>query len=95
MALRKVFGDQIWNSEEQTIDSAKLGEIIFNDRSKRRQLDKMTHSRIFRKIFGLIWRERVIKGNTKVVLDAPLLYETRVLEYLCHPIACVYVNKDT
>ena len=33
----------------------------------------------------------MLQGEPLVVLDAPLLFETKVLEYLCHPIIVVSI----
>ena len=41
---------------------------------------------IFFEILRQIFRLKVLKGEQLVVLDAPLLFESKVLEYLCHPI---------
>ena len=37
---------------------------------------------------------RVIKRSSKVILDAPLLFESKILEHLCAPIICVYVEDE-
>ena len=54
----------------------------------------MTHGPIFLEILKQIITYRVIKGEALVMLDAPLLFESKILEYLCHPIIVVSL-KDT
>ena len=70
-----------------------MGEIIFKSSEKRRMLDKISHPRIFRKIIKELFRLKVIKKRTLVVLDAPLLFETRILEYFCYPNIVVYCDN--
>lgn len=70
-----------------------MGEIIFKSSEKRRLLDKISHPRIFRKIIKELFRLKVIKKRTLVVLDAPLLFETRILEYFCYPNIVVYCDN--
>ena len=43
--VKKIFGDQVINPD-QTINRDKLGEIVFSDASKRRQLNKSLHGLI-------------------------------------------------
>jgi len=37
----------------------------------------------------------LLRGNKKIIIDAPLLFETKFLEYFCHPIMCVYTDPET
>ena len=46
-------------------------------------------------ILKQIWQLRVIKGEQLVVLDAPLLFESKILAWICHPIITVAItDKD-
>ena len=38
---------------------------------------------------------KLIDKKPLVVMDAPLLYETRLLEYFCYPILVVYTDSNT
>lgn len=66
--------------------------MVFKDKAKRATLNSLSHWRIFRDIFASIFSYRVRKGETKVILDAPLLFETRILEFICQPIILVYLK---
>ena len=37
---------------------------------------------------------RLFNNKNKIVLDAPLLFETKFLEYFCNPIITVYVPDN-
>jgi len=79
--------------EQGFIDRRKLGAIIFQDPSKRRRLNKITHPRIIlimlkRLFYGIFWSNQDL-----VCADVPLLFESGHLRWLfgivitvaCHP----------
>lgn len=41
-----------------------------------------------------LFRLKFIEKRPLVVLDAPLLYETKLLEYFCYPILVVYCDNN-
>jgi dephospho-CoA kinase len=83
------FGTQILD-ERGVIDRTKLGAVIFANPEKRRLLDKMSHPLVFRKIIKSLFKLKFIQRRPLVVLDAPLLFEAKILEYFCYPIIVVY-----
>lgn len=91
----KTFGKEaVVAADGKSVDRAKLGAIVFADKAKRNQLNRMTHGPIFATILKTIFRLRVLQGEPLVVLDAPLLFESRILEYICHPIIVVSIEKE-
>lgn len=91
--LVKNFGREIL-SEDGSIDRTKLGNIVFNNPEKRRLLNKLSHPPIFRKIIVQLFKLKFVQRKPLVVLDAPLLYETKILEYFCYPILVVYCEDS-
>mmetsp|Transcript_5086 Transcript_5086/g.6490 ORF Transcript_5086/g.6490 Transcript_5086/m.6490 type:complete len:127 (+) Transcript_5086:363-743(+) len=91
--IKKIFGSEVLKEDGKTIDREKLGKVIFADSDKRRKLNKLTHTKIFKSIIWQIFDLRVLKRKQLVVLDAPLLFETKVLEYLCYPIIVVWIES--
>jgi dephospho-CoA kinase len=77
-------------NENGIIDREKLGAVIFSDAEKRNLINKLTHPRIFRKIIIAVIRMKLLQRKPLVVLDAPLLFETKILEYFCYPIITVF-----
>jgi len=64
-----------------TLDRTKLGNVIFPDENKRKLLNRCVHPFIRREIFKLVvwyW----VKGESLVVLDAPLLIEGKLHTYM-------------
>ena len=45
-------------------------------------------------MYKQIFYHKIILRNNKVILDAPLLFETKILEHLCDPIICVYIEDE-
>lgn len=88
-AVKKAFGPSILDAEGR-IDRDKLGTAIFTDSEKRKLLNKLSHPRIFRKIISAVIKLKLIQRKPLVVLDAPLLFETKILEYFCYPIITIY-----
>lgn len=74
----EVIGQKATRSKSMTIDRDKLGQIIFASPSKRKQLNSLTHPRIFKAIFTEIFNNRVLRCRSRVILDAPLLFETGI-----------------
>uniref|UniRef100_K3X900 Dephospho-CoA kinase n=1 Tax=Globisporangium ultimum (strain ATCC 200006 / CBS 805.95 / DAOM BR144) TaxID=431595 RepID=K3X900_GLOUD len=87
----KVFGEDVINEHDKTINRAKLGAIIFSDPAKRKRLNACTHKYIIWEMFKQLVYHRLIQRKRLVVLDAPLLFETSLLEYFSYPtivVAC-------
>ncbi|EQC40389.1 hypothetical protein SDRG_02287 [Saprolegnia diclina VS20] len=96
-AIVAAFGTDILNPD-RTLDRAKLGSLVFNDPAKRATLNSCTHKHILLAMFFELLYLRVVKRAKLVVFDAPLLFETQILEYFCTPIvvvACSEANQLT
>ncbi len=79
-ALRKIvkhFGKDIL-LPDGTLDRAKLGKIIFADEVQRKKLNCIVHPAIYRHFFWDVLLN-FLKGHSFVVVDVPLLYESRNL----------------
>lgn len=89
--------------EESTkeINRKRLGAIVFNNEKKRRVLTSLTGKYIMleilkvkililllKEIFRAAW-----KKEEYVLVDAPLLYETKVLEHICYPVILVHASE--
>lgn len=95
-AFRQVvnaFGDGIIEKKSGEIDRASLRQVIFNDSSKRRQLNRITHPWIIATIAWRLLVLRICLWRQRVILDIPLLIETR-LHLFCGPVVVVYVPEE-
>ena len=72
-----------------SIDRKQLGDIIFHDINKKRQLEDIVHPYVINELKKGI----EICDDQFIFLDIPLLFETH-LESLCDKIIVVYVNQE-
>ena len=86
------FGDEIL-LRDGTINRTALGNVVFNNRAERNKLNRIIQPVILFEILKQIITYK-LKGYSNVILDAPLLYETRILEHLCYPIIVVYIQNE-
>ncbi|RHY32899.1 hypothetical protein DYB32_002139 [Aphanomyces invadans] len=89
-----MFGQDVLNADG-TINRPMLGSIIFNNPSKRQSLNSCTHYYIIKEMFVQLLYQRIIKQRKLVIFDAPLLFETKLLEYFCVPIIVVACSEAT
>ncbi|XP_068161783.1 dephospho-CoA kinase domain-containing protein [Antennarius striatus] len=80
--------------ENGEIDRKKLGQIIFVDEEKRRLLNAITHPEIQKAMLKQILFY-FIRGYRYVVLDVPLLFETRRLTQFLNHTVVVYCDPAT
>jgi dephospho-CoA kinase len=77
--------------ETGLLDRLKLGEIIFQDYTKRKALERIVHPIV---IWGIIkslaWHW--LRGTERVILDVPLLFESRLDRWMSHT---VVIATDT
>jgi dephospho-CoA kinase len=91
------FGRSILKDEciegESSIDRKKLGSIVFSDESARRNLADIMNWSIGLEIARqLAWH--FIVGTSVVVMDVPLLFETK-MDSLCHFVVVVVTSPET
>lgn len=88
----ETFGEEIL-LEDKTIDRKKLGNLIFPDKEKRAQLNEIVHPAV-RETMVKQREEYVADGANCVVLDIPLLFESKLTHFVANTLV-VYVNKET
>ena len=70
--IKLVFGDAIFDKDNQ-LDRKKLKEIIFSDKNKKINLEKILHPKIYEEVKK---RLNALSQESYVVIDIPLLFET-------------------
>lgn len=80
--------------ENGDIDREKLGQLIFADAEKRKVLNSITHPEIHKAMLKLIVLY-FLRGYRYVVLDVPLLFETRRLTRFLNHTVVVYCDPAT
>ena len=92
--LVKNFGDSILNGDG-TLNRKDLAKIVFSDASHQKVelLEKITHKYIIDKTHEII-DKCYQNGNTAVVIDAPVLFESE-LAFECDFSIAVICDKET
>lgn len=86
-AVIKVFP---YLNPDGSIDTKKLGSIVFNNKEKLKRLNDLVHPLIYMECEKIIASHK----NEKMFLVVPLMYESG-FDKLCDKIICVYVSKET
>lgn len=86
------FGPEVFDSEGK-LNREKLGQIIFNDSAKRKQLNSITHPEIYKTI---AWRcvLRLWRRQKFIILDLPLLFETGIVTWILDHIIVARCSPD-
>lgn len=90
-AIVNYFGSNILN-DDQTINRHKLGGIVFNDKTKLKKLNEITHPLVHQKIKQQMERYR-LNQEKLVVVDVPLLFESG-FESLCDGVLVISISPE-
>ena len=75
------------NKNSQYINRVKLGNIVFKDKKKKKELERIIHPQV--SIERKKWKEQAQRQRSKAICyDVPLLYETKG-EKLCNFVVVV------
>ena len=95
-AYKKIINDlgsKILN-KNRNINRKKLGNIVFNDIKKLKDLNSIMHPIIIQEIKNQIKKIKKVCGNkAKIIIDAPLLLETKIKD-LVDKVVVVKCNKE-
>ena len=76
-AIVTLFGKTVLNPD-RSLDRQTLGSIVFCNRTKRRQLERIIHPRVAREQHRLVRRIAKRKPHAVVIYEVPLLFEAGV-----------------
>jgi dephospho-CoA kinase len=87
LKILQIFGEKDIDNknvldEDGEIDRRKLGDIVFQDPTKRRALNRITHPRISSIMMQQLWIGSYFHSKSFICADIPLLYETRKVQWL-------------
>lgn len=87
----ETFGEGILQLDK-TLDRKALGAIVFQDDSKRKELNAIIHPAIRKELIHQ--RDQYVDEGVKcVVVDIPLLYESNLIDYV-DKVLVVYVDEE-
>ena len=76
-AIAKLFGKTVLSSD-RSLDRRALGSIVFRNRTKRRQLERIIHPRVAREQQRLVRLIAKRKPHAVILYEVPLLFEAGV-----------------
>lgn len=86
------FGREILDDELE-IDRKRLGELIFNDQAKRRQLNSIMHPIIRHEVLKQVFLNFLF--NQKLIfIDVPLLYESKSLLRFVQKVIVISCDRE-
>ncbi len=91
--VRRRFGNGVIGSDG-LLDRAALARLAFSDAKSRSALNARTHPLIISRMLFHLFVAVFIRCHRVVVLDTPLLFETRSLIPFCSKIVVVYCAED-
>ncbi|MGL6174267.1 MAG: dephospho-CoA kinase [Cellulosilyticaceae bacterium] len=89
----QTFGESILD-EDKNIIRARLGEIVFSDKEKLNELNKISHALIFEEVKHQIEACKIGKLYEWVIIDAALLIEIGLIR-LTDEVVGVYAEEET
>lgn len=90
--IRQEFGENVFHSSGE-LNREALGEIIFQDKDRRRKLNEITHPEIYRE---MTWAaiKCFFQGHAFIVMDLPLLFESGAMLNYLYKIIIVTCEED-
>ncbi|WFD29693.1 dephospho-CoA kinase [Malassezia sp. CBS 17886] len=90
--LEHAFGSCILN-EDGTLNRAELGRIAFSDPARTKELNRITHAAIRRRLAWILVR-LWLRGTRRVVVDTPLLIEAGLYKW-CADVVLVWASSES
>ena len=94
--IEKVFGNSVMKYENnlRTLDKQTIKKLIFEDPKKRKQLEMITHPRVFMSFANIVFQEKFIKNNKYVFIENAILLRFKIFVTLCQAIICICVKDE-
>ena len=86
--IKKLFGEEY--IKNGMVDRKKLGNIVFNNSMKKKELESLLHPKIRQKIKEEV--QKLESSKEKYIIDIPLFFESK--EYEADKIIVVYAPKE-
>ena len=75
-AIKQTFGEDV--IKDNTLDRKKLADIVFSNKTEKEKLDSLTFEYVVRRIKEEIKKAQLKSDIKYIVLDVPLLFESRI-----------------
>lgn len=93
--VRRRFGNKIITADTGELDRGALAGIVFSDTTARKALNARTHPLIIGRMVLKLLDAAFLRYKSIIVLDTPLLFETRSLVPFVNTTVVVYAPEAT
>lgn len=83
-AIKQTFGEDV--IKDNTLDRKKLADIVFSNKTEKEKLDSLTFEYVVRRIKEEIKKAQIKSDIKYIVLDVPLLFESKINEVCSYTI---------
>ena len=83
-AIKQTFGEDV--IKDNTLDRKKLADIVFSNKTEKEKLDSLTFEYVVRRIKEEIKKAQLKSDIKYIVLDVPLLFESKLNEVCSYTI---------
>jgi dephospho-CoA kinase len=90
--IKSTFGEGVFD-EFGNLNKLEIRKIIYSDKEKKRQLEKITHFRVFMKLFYKILQVKLSNWKTILIIENAILLQIPILKYICYLIIAVVSNN--
>jgi dephospho-CoA kinase len=92
VSIRKMFGDEVFD-EGNKLDKLKMRKIIYNDVSKRKGLERITHFKVLIALVKNVVYQKLILNTEFVFIENAILLRFWLLRMICYPIISICTNR--
>ena len=94
--IKKAFGDEVIIKEYgiEVINKSALKQIIFNDKSKRKKLESITHPKIMMRFFKILFFERFFNMKKYVFIENAILLRFDLFKVIIKGVISICVNDE-
>ena len=92
--IRKIFGDEAFDQENK-LNKPYLRSVIFTDIKKKKELENITHYRVFRLFLKNVLYYKFIKFESKLFMENAILLKFPLMVKICFPIVSVICNNPS
>lgn len=94
--IKKTFGIEAVMTEDgiEVVNKSALKKIIFNDKAKRKQLEKITHPKVLMLFFKTLFFERFINMKKFVFIENAILFRFKLFKMIVKGVISICVNDE-
>ena len=95
-SIKKTFGNEVISKEFgiEFVNKSALKKIIFNDKSKRKQLESITHPKIMMLFFKTLFAVRFLKMKKYVFIENAILLRFKLFKMIIKGVISICVSDE-